>query len=244
MSEKEILLRQLTDHVWIYPQGENLDRIEPVVGAIITAKQTVLIDCGNSPSHARAIQRALKERQAPPVSTIIYTHHHWDHTFGSCMFEAEVIASQQCAQEMERMAQIAWGPDWLEREMQEIPLMARSNEAKLLVVEDWSELRIVKPHRVFTDQLTLHMDDITLELQWVGGSHASDSITVEVVDQGVLFVADCFYPPPFHLRKPEDTMDLDMLNRLRKDSIQWYVHGHGDPLTSDEIWKLCQPAEQ
>lgn len=244
MSEKEVLLQQLTDHVWIYPQGEHLERVEPVVGAIITAKQTILIDCGNSPSHARAIQRALNEKKAPPVSTIIYTHHHWDHTFGSCVFEAEVIACHECAREMEKMAEISWGPKWLEREIREIPLMEKSHQAKLLVVEDWSELRIVKPNRVFTDQMTLHVDGITLQLQRVGGSHASDSITVEVVDQGVLFVADCFYPPPFHLRKPEDTVDWDMLNRMRKESIQWYVQGHGDPLTSDEVMKLCQPTEE
>jgi glyoxylase-like metal-dependent hydrolase (beta-lactamase superfamily II) len=244
VAEIEVLLQQLADNVWIYPQGENSERIEPVVGAIITANQTVLIDCGNSPGHARAIQRALNERKAPPVSTIIYTHHHWDHTFGSCVFDAEVIACQQCAHEVEKMAQIPWGPKWLECEIQEIPLMERSNRAKLLVVDDWSELRIVKPSRVFADQMTLDVDGITLQLQWVGGPHASDSITVEVVGQGVLFVADCFYPPPFHLRKPEDTVDWDMLNRLRKDSIQWYVHGHGDPLTCDEVINFRKQAEK
>ncbi|MGO0063028.1 MBL fold metallo-hydrolase [Brevibacillus fluminis] len=240
MAENEVLLRQITEYVWIYPHGKKSERIEPVVGAIITSNQTVLIDCGNSPGHARAIQRALNEIKAPPVSTIIYTHHHWDHTFGSCVFDAEVIACQLCAHEMEKMAEIPWGPKWLEREMRENPLMERSNQAKLLVVDDWSELQIVKPNRVFTDQLTLHVDDIPLQLQWVGGPHASDSITVEVVGQGVLFVADCFYPPPFHLRKPEDSVDWNMLNRLGKESIQWYVHGHGDPLLSDEVMQLCQ----
>jgi len=244
MAEKEVLLRQLADQVWIYPQGKNLERIEPVVGVIITPNQTVLIDCGNSPGHARAIQRALHERKAPPVSTIIYTHHHWDHTFGSCVFDAEVIACKQCADEMETMAGIPWCPSWLEREMRENPLMENSNRAKLLVVDDWSELRIVKPSRVFTNQMTLDVDGITLQLQWVGGPHASDSITVEVVGQGVLFVADCFYPPPYHLRKPDDALDWGMLNGLRKESIQWYVHGHGEPLTSDEILQLCKNTDQ
>ncbi len=244
MAEKEVLFQQLADNVWIYPQGENLERIEPVVGAIITANHTVLIDCGNSPGHGRAIQRALNERKAPPVSTIIYTHHHWDHTFGSCVFDAEVIACQSCAHEVEKMSQIPWGHEWLVREMQDNPSMERSNRAKLLAIDDWNEFRIVKPSRIFADQMTLVVDGITLQLQWVGGPHASDSITVEVVGQGVLFVADCFYPPPFHLRKPEDTIDWDMLNRLRKDSIQWYVHGHGKPLTSDEVIQSYQQAEK
>jgi len=82
LTKKEVLLKQLTENVWIYPQGENLERIEPVVGAIITANQSILIDCGNSPGHARKIQLALNERNAPPVSTIIYTHHHWDRASG------------------------------------------------------------------------------------------------------------------------------------------------------------------
>lgn len=226
--------------MWIYPQGPDLERIEPVVGAVVTAKQTVLIDCGNSPGHARAIQRALNEIKAPPVSTIVYTHHHWDHTFGCCMFDAEVIAGARCAQEMEKMAEVPWGPGWLEREIQKIPSLERGHQAKLLVVDDWNELAIVKPHRVFSDQMTLDVDGITLEMKWVGVPHAEDSITVEVVDQGVLFVADCFYPPPFHLRKPDDLPNWQMLKQMEKDSIRWYVQGHGQPLTLEEIKLFCE----
>lgn len=240
LAENEVSLQQLSENVWIYPQGKDLERIEPVVGVIITANETVLVDCGNSPAHAKAIQRALDHIKAPPVSTIIYTHHHWDHTFGSCIFDAEVIASEQCAQEMEKIAEIAWGPEWLVREMREIPSLERSHRAKLRVIDDWSELRIVKPQRDFTDKMTIQLDRLTLELNWVGGSHSSDSIIVEVVEQGVLFVADCFYPPPFHLRKPDDLPDWHMLEGMTKDSIRWYVHGHGEPLTVDEIKMFCE----
>jgi hypothetical protein len=37
------------------------------------------------------------------------------------VFDAVVIACRQCALEMEKMAEIPWGPEWLECEMREMP---------------------------------------------------------------------------------------------------------------------------
>ncbi len=237
MDRSETAFQQITKNVWVYPCGKP-DRIEPVVGAIVTESQTILIDAGNGPAHARAIQRSLDSMGAPPVSTVIYTHHHWDHTFGCCVFDAEVIAHETCRARMKEAATIPWGPEYLLREMRENPRLERSNRAKLMAVDNWEEWRLVLPDRVFSTAMSIHVEGITLELQHVSGRHAEDSITVKVAEQGVLFLGDCFYPPPIHLRKPDDKPSWDMLLQVGDESVDWYIHGHGEPLTRERVMRF------
>jgi len=46
-----------------------------------------------------------------------------------------------------------------------------------------------------------------------------------------MFLGDCFYVPPLHLRKPGDVSDIGMLKRIQNDAYEKYVEGHGVPFT-------------
>src|SRR5690606_14878150 len=82
-------LQQISEHVWVYPHNPN--DTQPNVGVIVTEQHTVLIDAGNSPRHARRILGELWRINAPTVTHVIYTHYHWDHTFGAQIFGGLVI---------------------------------------------------------------------------------------------------------------------------------------------------------
>src|SRR5688572_18882432 len=55
-------------------------------GIIITNDGVVLVDTGNEPSDARAIQAAIKKLTSQPVKYVILTEPHPDHYTGSWLF--------------------------------------------------------------------------------------------------------------------------------------------------------------
>ena len=56
------------------------------------------------------------------------------------------------------------------------------------------------------------------------------------------FLGDCFYPPPYHLRRDGDTHDLAMMRRLLRDDVEWYVDAHSPPVGADDAKASLDPA--
>ncbi|MBZ0287505.1 MAG: MBL fold metallo-hydrolase, partial [Anaerolineae bacterium] len=208
----------------------------PSVGVITTPTQTVLIDAGNSPRHAHHILAAMREISLPPVTHIIYTHHHWDHTFGGQVWDGLVVGHEQ-TRELLRSQYISkpWSSLYIQEEINVNPQRRPVLRALDRAVDDWRAFKIALPEVTFSDSLELHLDGLTLDLRHVGGSHAPDSITIMVRQAGVLFVGDACYPPPPHLRKPEDVVDRRPLEAILEQEAVLYVEGHHEPATRDEL---------
>ena len=89
-------LERLGERVWYLPAHPDPEKVQPVIGIVLGDEETVLIDAGNTPALADRLQDELNQIEVPPVTKIIYTHHHWDHVFGACTYEAQVIAHSRC----------------------------------------------------------------------------------------------------------------------------------------------------
>jgi glyoxylase-like metal-dependent hydrolase (beta-lactamase superfamily II) len=239
MNNQELI--KLSKNVWLYPFDKGF---QPNVGIIITDSETVLIDCGNSPQKAEDIKRLLHNIGAPPIKYIIYTHHHWDHTFGGVAFNTTFISHQKCYEYLKESSSIEWSREYLEEEIKREPLLETSNREKIRLIEDWSNFRIKLSDITFNDNMTLYLDGVTLELSYIGGIHADDSVVINVVESNILFVGDCFYPPPLHLRSENDTYSLDILKEMYNFSSDTYIHGHGEPTTLNKLKEFIQYLEQ
>jgi glyoxylase-like metal-dependent hydrolase (beta-lactamase superfamily II) len=231
--------QQITDRVWWYPHDP--EAIQPGVGAVITNDRTILIDAGNGPPHARMIRAALVDMDAPPVRHVIYTHFHYDHTFGGQVWVDSVISAHvQCRTLLlERYGQQPWSRHYIEGQSILEPDRAGVLRAMDQAVGDWQRFRLMPPHITFTSDMQLAYDDVTLTLKHIGGHHAADSITVAV--DGVLFIGDCYYPPPPSQRLPGDTLDYAMIQHLLDQRAEVYIEGHNVPMTHAEFaHKLTQ----
>lgn len=111
------------------------------------------------------------------------------------------------------------------------PRLGPSFRARALAVDSWDDFAVLPPTRTFTDEVEL---PVGVRVRHVGGAHAPDSTVVAVPDSGVLLLGDCYYPPPAHLRTPEDRPDLALVRRLLADDLHWYVASHQPPMTLDE----------
>jgi glyoxylase-like metal-dependent hydrolase (beta-lactamase superfamily II) len=239
MVNKKLI--QLSKNVWLYPYDKGP---QPNVGIIITESETVLIDCGNSPQIAEEIKKLLHLVDAPPIKYIIYTHHHWDHTFGGIAFNTTFISHQKCYEYLKELSLIDWSTQYLEEDIKRQPLLETSHREKMRLIEDWNSFRIKPSDITFNDSMTLHLDGVTLELSYIGGNHANDSVLINVVESNILFVGDCFYPPPLHLRDENDTYSLDILKKMYSFSCDTYIHGHGEPTTLSKLEEFIQYLEQ
>jgi glyoxylase-like metal-dependent hydrolase (beta-lactamase superfamily II) len=232
------MLKQLTDHVWVVPPAPDRTLVQPSVGVICTATQTVLFDAGNSPAHARQIMDGLNAIGAPPVAHIVYSHHHWDHIFGAYVYDVPVIAHEICRQAVVEYAHRPWGPGWLEQVSHNWPgLKSSFDRLGRLMESDWPDFRIVHPTVIYDQQTnTIPLDGVTLELEHVGGDHAADSTVLTVKEDGVMFLGDCFYPPVAYFQPGSKDMNLDMLSGLLDRGLGHYVDGHTGAL-SRSTWQ-------
>ncbi|GAB3834596.1 hypothetical protein GCM10028799_68620 [Kribbella italica] len=223
----QMKLEQVVGRVWVYPHDPDPEAIGASVGIVADERGSVLIDAGNSPAHAREVQRAIVAEGLPEVRWLVYTHHHWDHTWGAAAWgDVEVVAHTSATALLAEEAARPWSHQYLRDQVLENPKLGPSFRARALAVPDFSELRIVVPDTTFDDTLTLPTG---VQLRYVGGRHAVDSIVAVDPESDVMLVGDCYYPPPFHLRTEEDTTDFAMARKLLREGHTYYVDSHSEP---------------
>ena len=236
----EYKLAQLTEHTWLFPHNPDPAAVQSSIGVIVNRNESVLVDAGNSPRLARRIKTELARCNLPPVSRIIFSHHHWDHVYGACEFNVSVTAHRICKQILEEEARKPWGIEYLNEEGKRNPKLTLSYLGRADAVDDWDTFRIVVPQYVFETEASIDLHGLAIELEHVGGEHAEDSIVVKVPADGVMFLSDCYYPPPLHLRKPDSVPSVGILRKLLNEAYRLYVEGHDNPLTSEELGKLLR----
>jgi glyoxylase-like metal-dependent hydrolase (beta-lactamase superfamily II) len=236
----ELKLTQLTEHIWLFPHDPEPNAVQSSIGVITMGNESLLVDAGNSPRLARQLKAELVRCNLPPVSRIIYTHHHWDHIYGACEFGVPVTAHVMCKAILEEEARKPWGTEFLQEEIQHNPKLAMSYNARVELIDDWGAFQIIVPEDVFEKAKIIDLDGLAIELEHVGGKHAEDSIVVKMPQEGVMFLGDCYYPPPLHLREEDAIPSLEMLRNLQDQAYHLYVEGHDKPFTRAELLKVLQ----
>ncbi len=230
------VMQHLAGRVWIYPHDPDPEHVQPLVGVIADDRGSVLVDAGNSPGHAQRVQRAIASAGLPPPRWLVYTHHHWDHVWGACGWPGiEIVGHASGRPILEAEAERPWSTAYLHEQVAANPLLEPSFRARERAMPDWEGFAVVPPHTTFEDGLTLPPGVV---IRHVGGRHAVDSSVVEVPDSGVLFLGDSIYPPPYHLRKPGDGLDLDLARSLVRDDIEWYADSHSEPQPRSAVTAL------
>lgn len=220
-------LELLAGRVWLYPHDPDPDAIRGSVAVIADERGSVVVDAGNSPDAAREVQAAIAAAGLPGPRWLVYTHHHWDHTWGACAWpEVEIVGHAAGLPILQAEARRPWSHRYLRDEVTANPRLGPSFRARALAVPSWDEFAVLPPDRTFDDTLTLPTG---VELRHVGGRHAEDSLVVVDPESSVALLGDCFYPPPFHLRGEDDSTDFAMVRRLLAERLDWYVDAHSAP---------------
>jgi glyoxylase-like metal-dependent hydrolase (beta-lactamase superfamily II) len=232
-----VVLRHLAGRVWWFPHHPDPNNVEAGVAVVAGDGGSVVVDAGNSPAAGRRIRAAIVAAGLPPPHRLVYTHHHWDHTWGACAWpDVEVVGHAAGARLLEAEARRPWSHAYLRAEVEANPRLLPSFRARAWAMSTWDDFRIVPPHVEFDGTFTL-ADGVVAH--HVGGGHAPDTTVVTVPDSGVLLFGDAIYPPPAHLRGPDDGYDLAVAAKLLAlGDFDWYLGSHEEPHSRTAVVEL------
>jgi glyoxylase-like metal-dependent hydrolase (beta-lactamase superfamily II) len=186
-------------------------------------QQLIGIDAGTRPDAARAAYEALRAHapDLPKLSTVFFTHAHWDHVGGHAYFRSlnSDVRFYARSNYQEELALELNGPGNL----------ARHFFGERFNVED---VRSFKPDVLVDRSSDLTIGGTRIALILVEGGETPDGMFIELPDQGVLFVGDFVMP---YLGAPfieEGNLQglFDAIDVVARKNPRYLLHGH-EPLT-------------
>jgi len=227
-------LQHLSKHIAYLPPVQETDR--PVLAAVTGNKKTLIIDAGNSVSHARLFKEELL-RNDISGNFLVLTHSHWDHVFGLENIKIPVICQEKTYTNIKGMQQLSWEDQALDQRVEEgteIPFCA---DAIKLEHGTNREITFPLPDIIFEKTMTIDLGNITCIIEHVGGDHAQDSCIIYVQEEKTLFLGDCLYAN-LYAEKWNYTAEqaLLLLKKIEAYDAETYILSHHDqPRTKLEM---------
>jgi len=146
------------------------------IGVVLGRDALVVIDTRASHRLADELRSEIKQVSTLPLTAVVNTHHHWDHTFGNARFGPSPIwGHARCAERVRTE-----GDAMRSRVISQAPEFA----------DELGEVVLTPPDQVFSDEATVDLGDRQLRLAHLGHGHTDNDIVIEVPDAGVLFAGD------------------------------------------------------
>jgi cyclase len=220
-SVGEPVLQELSDGVYAYVQPDGSWFLNNT-GFLVGRDGVVSIDTTSTERRTRAYLTAIGRVTQQPIRTLVNTHHHGDHTHGNCLLPlATVVGHPKCREEILST---------------QLPPPTGIWQAP-----DWGDLKPNPPFLTFDDHVTLWVDDLRVELHYIGlPAHTTNDIVAWMPERSTLFTGDLIFVggTPF---VPMGSIygSLLALDHLRSFDAQTLVPGHG-PVSGPEV---IQPVE-
>jgi len=203
---------RVTENIYIFTSDLY---VRVTAGVVITTAGAVLIDTLLYPEETYQIKRYVEERLDTQVRYVINSHHHADHTTGTCFFpNVNVIAHQHCRELL----------DTVGRES-----LANMKSAS----HDMDDVELILPDIVFDDEMSIKIGETTFQLKSSPG-HSPDSIVVLVEEEQVMFAADTVMSIPYFVGGDYHQL-LASLHALKGHNYENIIQGHGEVILRGEV---------
>jgi glyoxylase-like metal-dependent hydrolase (beta-lactamase superfamily II) len=191
---------------------------------IIGDKGVILIDTGFTDEIGKHLARSIAKLTAKPVTHIINTHHHGDHTLGNIAFpNTEVISSEKCRSELEKT-----GAEWVQI-VESSTGMKFPNTKPVLAQTTYRE----------NTRVDITIDGVRLLLWTPHGSHTAGDLLVYLPDDKVLVGGDVIVNKMMPVFRDAHVKTwVGTLEEAGKLDFKTIVPGHGPLMTKSELAKL------
>ena len=188
------------------------------IGVVLGRGEALVIDTRATYGQAREILADVRSLTADPVTVVVDTHGHWDHTFGNAVFRpATIWGHERCVTFMERTG-----------EARKPAIETNTPEVAGLL----QEIVIDPPDRTFASAATADVGGRAVELRYLGRGHTDHDIVITVPGTDVLFAGDLLENgavPWYSDGYPADWVDTAaQLASLVDAERGVVVPGHGD----------------
>lgn len=228
---KHLVLDQITQHVYWLSPDESTDR--PILGAISGKHGTLIVDAGNSPSHAKLFLEKLSKVNIAGPKYLALTHWHWDHVFGASTINLPTFAHTETKRIVAEMAQLDWSDEALDRRVEEKIEIEFCRDMIKTELPDRADLKIRSPEIAFMNQIELDLGGITCLLAHVGGDHSSDSVIVFAQEDKIIFLGDCLYENIYdHAPSYTPHKLFSLIEQLLNYEAEYFILAHEpEPMT-------------
>ncbi|MCP3738120.1 MBL fold metallo-hydrolase [Rossellomorea sp. BNER] len=227
-------LKQISNNIFYLPSYQETDR--PILAAIVGEERTLLIDAGNSSSHAKLFQDQLEEHNISG-DWLVLTHWHWDHIFGMSEVQLPIIAHSMTHDKIKELQELSWEDRFLDQRVKEgieIPFCADAIKKELGSQRD---IFLPNPDLIFETRIEVNLGGRTCVIEHVGGDHSHDSSIIYIPEDKVLFLGDCLYAN-LYAKEWNYTVEkmLNLIHRIEKyDAETFFLSHHDAPLTQIEF---------
>ncbi len=209
---------EVADRIWV----ARYDWADVNITAIGGERGLVVVDTHGSAAAGRIVLGDLDRLSVGPVTHVVNSHWHWDHTFGNAAFREAVRDVPIHAHEEAAL----WLADHGERMKQRFAADPDDPHRT-----DVAATEIVIPDQTFVDRQEVDLGDRLLELVFFGRGHTSGDIVARVADANVVIAGDLVE----ELAKPwigKDSWPLEWpatLDRLLESMTEQtlVIPGHG-----------------
>ncbi|PPK69021.1 MBL fold metallo-hydrolase [Actinokineospora auranticolor] len=209
------------------------EELDQTLGLVIGDERCLVIDTGTDEHHGAEWAAAIRGLTALPW-TVVITHAHWDHFFGTAAFgDAPVLAHPRCTTEMREHGGVQ-----AEKWAAKYRVDGRDEVAERLL-----SARLVLPTEEIADSVEVDLGGRVVSLVHPGRGHTDNDLIAHVPDAGVVFAGDTVEqgaPPSVG----EDSYPLEWpaaLDTLLGLDPRTVVPGHGEPVDAEFV--LAQRAE-
>jgi len=236
--------------------GDDLEVVRPCEGVLVlqggcwfetmtvidTGKTLVVVDTYASYKLAEKALVQIEKIFNKPVSHVINTHYHWDHTFGNQAFKnAVIIGHKFCLEDMK--AEYSDPANRLKVIKKALDSMENNKKCRTFLQQVYEELKegfiLTLPTLLVDNEYTLEVGNLTFKLYHVPGLHTRSNLTIYVPELGLVFTRRNFHQK--YLPTLEAGVDMDKLIHSLEDMlsykkpIKFIMPGHGDPLPTPDL---------
>ncbi|OLF08837.1 MBL fold metallo-hydrolase [Actinophytocola xinjiangensis] len=195
--------------------------LDQTLGLVVGRTGCVVVDTGTDETHGAEFAAAIREVTELPW-TVVITHAHFDHFFGTAAFSpCAVWAHERCA-----VALADSDGDrrtWMRRYRE---------QGRPELADRLGDARLVMPTDLFTDRVRLDLGGRVVDLIHPGPAHTDHDVMVHVPDAAVVFAGDLVEQGAAPSVGSDAHVDrwpaaLDLLLALRPETV---VPGHGEPV--------------
>jgi glyoxylase-like metal-dependent hydrolase (beta-lactamase superfamily II) len=184
---------------------------------ILGDKAAILIDTGMSDEVGTHIKKAAEKLTRLPITHIINTHHHGDHTLGNVVFQgAEIISSENCRKLVEDT-----GADWI--------AIAESSVGHKL-----PNTKVLPASRTYASQTRtpVEINGVKMEFWVPEAAHTKGDMLVWLPEDKVLIAGDVLVDTTLPVfRDAEVKKWVQTLADVQQFPAKTIIPGHGELMT-------------
>lgn len=211
-------LTEVADGFFAYTQSDGSWWINNT-GFAVGKRGVISVDACSTQARTTAYRRAIRSISSSPVTTVVNTHHHGDHTFGNYLFDGATIV----AHEGTRQAMRDWG-------------MPRS--APFWTDVEWGDVELAFPFLTYREGVSLWADDVELQVRHVGvAAHTTNDSFVWIPEHRLLYSGDVLFNggTPFLVQGSLAGAVHVLENVIKPLGAHTIVPGHGQVCGTEAI---------